>query len=528
MKRKLGGYVINIGRDPSSDIELTDEDVSRTHASIVRESGSYKLIDKSTNGTVVNDKKVSSHSLSVDDVITIGSWKIRFEPGGVTSRPATVIKDISPTRVLKYEKTKNELLTESLELTISTPDGKERELRFAGGSIGASPANDITINDDRYISGSHCMIKSVANGFIIQDVGSRNGTLLNDALVMSERLPKSGVITIGKTLIKYKIKESRENIRPFERPNLGNILGASLVMRELFSLAERIAPTDATVLITGESGTGKELFARYMHEGSARAAKPFMAINCGAISSNLIESELFGHERGAFTSAVSQQKGAFEQASSGTLFLDEIGEMPLELQTRLLRVLENMQIRRVGGQSDISVDVRLVAATNKNLKEMVRKGKFREDLFFRLFIVPIHLPPLRERRDDITVLALHFLNDLSPEGGSKIFDAGVLEKLREYNWPGNVRELKNTIQRAILISKDASVKAEDMIFSELTEKPPESLPLDDVEKKILVTALKNSSGNASKAARELKISRTTLYSMLGKFGIRIEPFKVKE
>jgi transcriptional regulator with PAS, ATPase and Fis domain len=288
-----------------------------------------------------------------------------------------------------------------------------------------------------------------------------------------------------------------------------------------------VAPTRATVLISGESGTGKELAARAIHHQSSRKQGPFIRVNLGALPATLLESELFGHEKGAFTGAVAQKLGRFELAQGGTLFLDEIGDLPPETQVKLLRVLQEKEFERVGGTETVPVDVRVVAATNKNLDDLVQKGAFREDLYYRVRVFPIEMPSLRDRRSDIPILAQHFLRRFAGAcGPATALDPDAVARLTAYNWPGNVRELENAMERALILSEDGHVRAEDLAFLEV-EGPRPLLPpnatLDDVlgsmEKHQLLDALERNTGSVSAMARELGINRTTLYYRLKKYGL---------
>lgn len=258
-------------------------------------------------------------------------------------------------------------------------------------------------------------------------------------------------------------RELEEEVK--NRYSFRNIIGKSPAMEKVFYVVEKIAPSRSTVLITGESGTGKELIAKAIHYQSLRRDKPFVSVNCGALPETLLESELFGHERGAFTGAIQQRKGRFELAHEGTLFLDEISEIPLHLQVKLLRVLQEMEFERVGGTQTIRVDVRIIAATNRDLKKEVELGRFRSDLFYRLNVVNIHLPPLRERVEDIPLLVTHFLDKYSKESGretSLTVDKETMKCLMEYRWPGNVRELENVIERAVLLSRGDTITLADL------------------------------------------------------------------
>jgi DNA-binding NtrC family response regulator len=503
-----------------------NDDVSRIHASILTDNGSFIITDKSTNGTLVNDKKIDSHSLQPGDTITISDWKIKFEASQAATERETVIRDITPTKILKFETKKSKLVTEQLELSVTTPDGNKQKTSVTTAVIGASPDSSIIIQNDPYVSNKHCAIKCEGEGFVVEDLGSKNGTFLNGERVTRKTLPSKGELAIGRTVINFAQKQTSEKLRPVATTSLGPILGRSETMRQVFSLIGRIAPSDATACIIGESGTGKELVARYLHEAGPRRARPFVALNCGAIPATLIESELFGHEKGSFTSATNQHRGVFEQAGTGTLFLDEIGEMPPDLQTRLLRVLETKHLRRVGGSADIPVDVRVIAATNRDLKHLVKDGKFREDLFFRLYVVPIVLPPLKERKDDIILLAEHFLNELLPPGVVRHLSDPAKNKLLAYDWPGNVREVKNTIQRAILVSRSSSIGTDEIMFSDLSTFDKQNQPLEEQERLSLIDMLTKTNGNASEAARQLGIARTTLSGMIKRYGIDVKNLRV--
>jgi len=362
---------------------------------------------------------------------------------------------------------------------------------------------------------------------LLTDLGSTNGTIYEGEKIDKINLPNKALFIVGKTEITIHRTSNKEKIRPFKEFKLGPLIGASTHIKQIFSLIKRVAPTDATVFITGESGTGKELVARSVHDMSNRNNGPFVAINCGAIPKNIIESELFGHEKGAFTGASQTHRGVFEQADGGTLFLDEIGEMPVDMQTRLLRVLETKTVRRIGGLRDIKVDVRIVAATNQDAKQNVLDGKFREDLFFRLYIVPIHLPPLRERKSDIEVLATHFAQMFSPKDEEILFNKKALKRLTDHSWAGNVRELKNTIQRAIVMNAKGTITSSDIFLTELRNVDDlGSLPLISQEKEAIIEALKRSDGNQSKAAQLLGVARTTLSNKIKKYEIDMSLVKM--
>jgi DNA-binding NtrC family response regulator len=308
-----------------------------------------------------------------------------------------------------------------------------------------------------------------------------------------------------------------------KRYSFGSILGKNTRMQEVFELISDIAETDSTVLIQGESGTGKELIARAIHFNSHRKNKPFVVANCSAYAQNLLESELFGHEKGSFTGAIRRKIGRFELANGGTIFLDEIGEVSPPTQILLLRVLQDHRFERVGGEETLEVDVRVIAATNKNLTEEMKKGTFREDLYYRLNVIPIFVPPLRDRKDDIPLLASYFLQKFSRERGKEVtsFSPEVIEILLAHSWPGNVRELENVIDHAIIISKQDKVLPKDLP-QHLVQKPlppQEYTTLQDYEKNLILRTLQDTNWNKHKTSKKLKINRSTLYGKIKRYGL---------
>jgi DNA-binding NtrC family response regulator len=307
---------------------------------------------------------------------------------------------------------------------------------------------------------------------------------------------------------------------------LENIIGQSSAMTEIFEIVQQVAPTRATVLVLGESGTGKELIAKALHQLSPRAKQPFVTVHCAALAPTLLESELFGHEKGAFTGAHERRIGRFEQAQGGTLFLDEIGEIDATIQVKLLRFLGERTFERVGSNKTLSADVRLVAATNKSLEELVKAGKFREDLFFRLRVVEIELPPLRERTGDIPLLAQSFLREFAKENGKAVndFTADALEALMNCAWPGNVRELRTAIEHAVVLSRSERISLRDLPPSvrggsagDLKLLPGNALTVKDAEKQLIVRALKETDGNRTRAAQKIAMSRRTFHRKLHEY-----------
>jgi len=353
---------------------------------------------------------------------------------------------------------------------------------------------------------------------------------LTKPFINEELLAKAKVMLRIKDLHDELRRERNKNILLSQalekRYSFGNIIGKNDRMQEIYELISDISNTDSTVLIQGESGTGKELIARAIHFNSSRKNKPFIIANCSAYSQNLLESELFGHERGAFTGAIRRKIGRFELAHGGTVFLDEIGEVSPPTQIMLLRVLQDHRFERVGGEETLEVDVRVIAATNKNLTEEMKKGTFREDLYYRLNVIPIFIPPLRERKDDISFLALHFLEKFSREKGKKIVDFSpeVMEIFLAHTWPGNVRELENVIEHAVIIGKKDEIYSKDLP-QYLLQKPlqgKELATLQDFEKDLILKTLKETNWNKHKAAQKLKINRSTLYGKMRRYGLSKE------
>ncbi|HTN52039.1 MAG TPA: sigma-54 dependent transcriptional regulator [Anaeromyxobacter sp.] len=310
------------------------------------------------------------------------------------------------------------------------------------------------------------------------------------------------------------------------------LVGSSEPMRRVLEQLRKVAPTDATVLVLGESGTGKELVARALHGGSGRRERPFVSVSCAAIPEGLLESELFGHEKGSFTGAVRRKLGRFELAHEGTLFLDEVGEIPPAIQVKLLRVLQERRFERVGGEETVAVDVRVVSATNRDLARMVAEGRFREDLYYRLNVVPIALPPLRDRPGDVEELARSFLRRAAPRIGRKVsaFSPAALELLRRHRWPGNVRELENVVEQALVFAEGEEVRAEDLPEGVRRGPPPPALPvpagdrslteiLEGLEEQLILTAYEKAKGVKAETARLLGIKPSALYYKLEKYGI---------
>jgi two-component system NtrC family response regulator len=422
---------------------------------------------------------------------------------GDRSRAAAAVQQASP-----------QIVTLDLGLPPS-PDTAEEGLRTLEDILGTTPDAKVIIitgNGDR------------ANAMAAVERGAF------DYHLKPVNLDELKVVLRRAAYLRQLERESAEQAQQLEDSiRFTDILGSTPKMRDIFSVIQRVAKTDATVLCEGESGTGKELVARAVHAHSPRHAGPFVAINCGAIPETLLESELFGHEKGSFTGAHAQRKGKIESANGGTLFLDEITEMSLPLQVKLLRFLQEREIERVGGRDVIPIDVRVVAASNQSLEEALRSGRFREDLYYRLSVVTIHLPPLRDRGEDVVLLANAFLRRNSHSLKRKArFSPEALEAIVKYPWPGNIRELENKVHRAVIMASGRIISPADLDLN--PSATVDALPTlrearDQSERRLLVNALVRSRGNISRAARTLDISRPTFHDMLAKHSIDAKEFR---
>lgn len=408
--------------------------------------------------------------------------------------------------------------------------GEEKRVRVESPRfvIGSSDAADLRIND-KTISREHLTLTLGPTGVVIRDEGSRNGTWLGTTRVRDVLLTADALLKIGGTTLAFQIDSGLSDIPIASRTQFGAAYGASPTMRHVFGVLERAAPEEITVLLEGESGVGKEVLARAIHDESPRKDGPFVPVDCGAIPPGLIESELFGHVKGAFTGASSDQIGMVEQANGGTLFLDEIGELPLDLQPKLLRVLEAREVKPVGSRETRKVNVRVVAATNRRLAEQVEAGEFREDLFYRLAVVRVMVPPLRDRSGDIETLATRMFQRALKKDDALI-SPDVLAMLQSYRWPGNVRELRNVVERHALLG----LNDRDGLFDGTTPETrgmraelwtmgfhdARRALLDEFEKNYLTRILERAGGVVSKAAEMAGLARPSFYRMIDRLGIK--------
>lgn len=440
-----------------------------------------------------------------------------------------VLSPSSPGDSIQVQKTKL--------LAISGPlQGKEFFIDRDVFTIGSGEHNDLVISDST-VSKRHCEIGIDEQGYRVKDLDSTNGTFVQGVRVRTAFLNNGTEFKLGKTRLIFCPLQESHTVPLSSSDNFGQVLGHSVAMRRVFHTAETYAPTDATIMITGETGTGKEILAEEIHNKSDRKDKPFIVIDCASLARELIESELFGHTKGAFTGANADRVGAFEHANGGTVFLDEIGDLSPELQPKLLRVLEKREVRRVGSNKLKDIDVRIICATNRNLDIEVNEGRFREDLFFRLSVVRIELPPLRHRKEDITLLAKCFICELHGENAMDEiaeFDEAI-DMLKRHDWPGNVRELRNLMEAAFYTQK-RPIELTTLLslghLRSLKEKHDNSFETDrpfkdakndliaDFEKTYIRDLLDRNNGNVSQSAREAGIERAYLQRLIRKYGLK--------
>ena len=438
--------------------------------------------------------------------------------------------------LLRVRKTKLLVISGALQ-------GREFIVNQDTFTIGSSDHNDLVIKDST-VSKRHCEILVEESGYLIRDLNSTNGTFVQGIRVSSAHLVPGAEIQLGKSRIVFCPLQDANDIPLSANESFGKMLGKSVPMRRIFYLAETYSPSDATVMITGETGTGKEVLAEEIHKHSPRKDKPFIVIDCAAISKELIESELFGHVKGAFTGANMDRQGAFELADGGTVFLDEIGDLSPVLQPKLLRVLEKREIRRVGSNTVRKIDVRIISATNRNLANEVNEGNFREDLYYRLSVVHLELPPLRRRREDIPLLVKRFLTDM--KGADAIDECAdftrTMDILKRHEWPGNVRELRNLIELAFYSERRPVDLSAFLSLSSLRTMPDEKggdqegivfetgKPFKDAKNELierfeqayLNDLLARNKQNISRSAREAGIERAYLQRLIRKYGMRDE------
>ncbi|HEX5659448.1 MAG TPA: sigma 54-interacting transcriptional regulator [Polyangiales bacterium] len=393
--------------------------------------------------------------------------------------------------------------------------------------LGSSTDNDLVLSDP-LVSRRHCEILLTESGFRVRDLSSTNGVLLQGTRVHDASFDRSSELTLGDTRLAITLLAEGEDREQSPSSQFQDVVGRSAKMRELFADLERVAPATLSVLLEGETGSGKDVIAESIHRASQRSDGPYVVFDCGAVAPTLVESELFGHERGAFTGATHARAGVFEEANGGTLFLDEVGELPKELQPKLLRALEAQSIKRLGGRAPVAIDVRVISATNRNLMAEVARGQFRQDLYYRLAAVKLEVPPLRERLDDIPMLVEHFLGREKAALPVTSVPAEVWEMFAAHRWPGNVRELRHAVQR-LVIAPELSMRLHAQ--HDPAAKPKgDVLPLrvarrdaaDVFEREYVVDVLQRASGNPVRAALLAEVSRQMIQKLMRKHGIEGE------
>jgi DNA-binding NtrC family response regulator len=489
-----------IGRSDRCDISLPSETVSRVHCWIEPRGDELWVCNRSQNGTYVNGRAVERERLTEGDRVDIGDYQARIGFDDAIDREgATTVSPLAPA-------THEELVV----FTRGALEGKAIKLTHACTTLGG-PGSDVVL--DSTLPRDAVRVRVVRSRVMIEPGGAGSTLAGSRVRETTPAFPGEEVkVSEHAFIIALRTEGEEDN----ERSAFGEMVGTSGSMRRLFGVLARVAAHDAPVLLAAESGCGKELAAKAVHTNSPRGSEPFVAVNCAAIADNLFESEVFGHEKGAFTGATHRQDGAFHQADGGTLFLDEVGELKLELQAKLLRALESGEVRRVGAATVEYPDVRIIAATNRNLSEMVQNGSFRRDLFFRLAVLTIRLPPLRERGEDIPILARTLLERQHP--GSFLTDEAA-RALQEYGWPGNVRELRNVLTRAIVLSGPV-VHPEGLQFNPWAFDDVSPVPVDaPVDDFALTEVLRRHGGNRARAARELGIPRSSLLYKLKRMGL---------
>lgn len=456
-------------------------------------------------------------------------------------------RDLGIQTVFVNDRATERCLHKAKLLVIDGPQvGQEFIVEKSVTSLGRARVNDIQLQDAS-VSSVHLEIHAKEQGFLIKDLDSTNGTTLQGCRVREVFIEPDVPFMVGNTTLKLKGVDETVSIALSKDEQFSGVIGRAVAMREVFATLAKVAPTELTVLIEGDTGTGKERVARAIHDASRRKSKPYAVLDCSSIPKDLMESYVFGHEKGSFTGAVAQREGAFESANGGTLFLDEIGELDLSLQPKLLRVLENQEIKRVGSNKTIKIDCRVIAATNRSLREMVANGTFREDLYFRLSIINLRLPTLSQRREDIPLLVNHFASSFS-SGSTARFTADALDALMSYAWPGNVRELKNVVARSVSLCTDGVVERTDLHLRGYNPAPevdsspltqPITLPgevgaidldvefkdakqdlMDDFEVAYLTALMEAHHDNISQASRAAGITRYYLRELLKKHGLK--------
>lgn len=506
-----------IGRTDDCDVVLPDDEVSRSHAIIEQSGGVFLVIDRSSNGTFVNGKLADRTPIAHDDILKIGPFVARVDMA--TGRDAKSTESAQPEA--RDEEIVDVGFVSEATLVVVTGPAEGKAVRLRGGTISVGGAGSRVVLADPSLVRDHVRVRLMYGRAMVEP--GQGGAFVGGIRVRDTMpLFAEDEVRIGSTIFRVEWNVSED--RPVS-DRFGEMVAVSRAMQEAFGQLRRMAAHPAPILLLGESGTGKELAARAIHDASPRVGGKFVAVNCGAISPLLFESELFGHEKGSFTGADARRDGAFQRADGGTLFLDEIGELPEDAQVKLLRALETGEIRRVGGAEPTFPDVRVVAATNRVLAEEVKERRFRADLYFRLAVLAVRLPALRERPEDIPIIARTIAARL---GDGVVVTDAALEALAEYSWPGNAREMRNVLTRAFVLG-GPRIDAPHIAFNAFELAEPRSAmrtganaavaAVTTAERDAVNDAMRRTSGNRSEAARLLGIPRSSLLYKLRRLGL---------
>jgi DNA-binding NtrC family response regulator len=521
--RPIDRAIFSVGRNPECDLCIPSDGVEPVQLLLSHDPTTLILKNRSAKGTQVAGEVVHGDlKLAAGDRIRLG--------------PVEAVVQVVPDERGNERSGATRTLAEQPRQTppayLLTLAGSGSASRWSidadGVTVGSDATNDIVLNDP-YVSAFHARLWLERGRCLIRDLDSRNGVLVAGSEIREGEVPPGSQVQLGESVLCVHGRGRGSDVREDPLAAGGPLVGASEPMERLRDLIRRAAAASAPVLITGETGTGKEVVARIVAELTPTTGGPFITLNCGALSRNLSESELFGHERGAFTGAVARKEGAFEAADRGVLFLDEIGELPMELQPQLLRVIETGEVRRVGSTSSFSVQVRLIAATHRRLEHEVAVGRFREDLLHRLHVLVIDVPPLCDRAEDIPELTRHLLQRIAPAGRQIEIADGALDKLIAYDWPGNVRELGNALHRALFLGATDRIESSHITFmpSTLKSRVQSSFALrertlQDVERDAFLLALLRHHGSKKDAAAALGVSRSTMHRKIIEHGIDLE------
>lgn len=516
-----------IGRTQDNEVSIPDKRVSRSQCVIEKRDGLWYIRDRSGRGTVVGKRTLVSTAAKIHegDALKLGAFVGVFDLGGLGHEDAehTELEQRRKTQLLEPKPS-----ARKARLRLGAQRG-ERAVAlqpFDGFrlTVGTDPddSGQLLKLDDGYASTNHFLITCRHSRWVLRDLDSRNGTWVDGVQVIEAVLNQKVTIRVGETTLVFE-----QDLTPTKNEAhepLPGLVTRDPSMAPVVEFTRRVASSTLPVLIHGESGTGKEVIARALHALSLRSRRAFVALNCGALPKETIESELFGHEKGAFTGADRLRIGAFEEADGGTLFLDEIGDLPLDAQVKLLRTLESGEVRRMGSNRVQSVDVRVISASHKDLGAMVEAGTFREDLYYRLCVAPLELPPLRQRVADIVLLAEHFVSKFHPKS-DVTFSPTARSRLERHPWPGNARELRNVVQLALLQRRDHVITDDDLAFRAPPRRQPRDLlnlvglTLEDIEREAYRMALQRHGHNKKAAIEELGVARSTFFRKVDEFGL---------